>query len=122
YLLPEEVASSLTNIGTCLHAAAIVGRAQTEVDELDASFAAATQIPPRLDQTDLTTFDSETLARSGVIAFAPAYPLFSDHARKVRHVRVPRGQALQFDEEAQEFAIPPNTRVYKTFFKRVMDA
>src|SRR5215467_10322955 len=92
------------------------------MDKLDAFFASATELPQRLDQTDLITFDSEALARTGVISFAPAYPLFSDNARKMRHIRVPRGQSLRFDKERQEFTIPANTRVYKTFLKKVIDA
>ena len=50
------------------------------------------RLPPTLDQTDLTTLDSATLAQNGVISFAPTYPLWSDNAQKMRYVRVPRGQ------------------------------
>jgi mono/diheme cytochrome c family protein len=57
----------------------------------------------------------------GVIAFVPQYPLCSDFAGKIRHVRVPRGNAIQFNKATQEFKIPPNTRFYKTFLKRIVD-
>jgi mono/diheme cytochrome c family protein len=121
YLLSESVASNFTNLGNCLPYKAIVGTESSKMDELDAFFASAQQLPQKLAQTDLFTLDSETLARNGVISFAPAYPLFSDGARKARHVRVPHGQSLVFDKERQEFSIPANTRVYKTFFKPVID-
>jgi mono/diheme cytochrome c family protein len=121
FLLSEDVASNLTNIGSCMPNKAIVGREAAQMDKLDAQFTAATELPPALDQTDLTTFDSETLALNGVISFAPTYPLFSDNARKMRHVRVPRGQSISFDKDTQEFTIPANTRFYKTFLKKIID-
>ena len=121
YLLPQQVAANLTNIGNCLPNKRIVALEATKMDGLDAMFAAATSLPEKLEQTDLVTFDSETLARNGVISFAPAYPLFSDNARKMRHVRVPRGESIAFDKQTQEFTIPANTRFYKTFLKKVID-
>ena len=39
----------------------------------------------------------------------------------MRHIRVPRGTAIEFDKATQKFEIPPNTRFYKTFFKQVVD-
>ncbi|HEX3678457.1 MAG TPA: hypothetical protein VHU90_01915, partial [Galbitalea sp.] len=62
------------------------------------------------------------LARYGVVAYAPTYPLWSDNAGKLRHVRVPRGTSIQFDAATQSFKIPADTRFYKTFLKRVVDA
>ncbi len=78
-------------------------------------------MPEHLYDTDLFTFDSATLARYGVIAYAPAYPLWSDNAAKPRHIRVPRGTSVQFDKATQSFTIPPNTRFYKTFSKQIVD-
>jgi mono/diheme cytochrome c family protein len=121
YLLSPEIASKLTNIGNCIPDKAIVGRETDKMDALDTFFAKATELPPRLDQTDLVALDSEVLARSGVISFAPAYPAFSDDARMMRHVRVPRDQSIAFDKSTQEFTIPENTRVYQTLLKKVVD-
>ncbi len=56
-----------------------------------------------------------------MIAFAPAYPLWTDDAGKLRHVRVPVGESIEFDAAMQSFRIPPNTRFYKTFLKEVVD-
>jgi mono/diheme cytochrome c family protein len=78
-------------------------------------------LPPNLDQTDLTTFDSAELARHNVIAYAPTYPLWTDDAGKLRMVRVPIGQSIRFDKKTQLFSIPDNTRFYKTFLKKVVD-
>ncbi|HVZ31677.1 MAG TPA: hypothetical protein VG963_04580, partial [Polyangiaceae bacterium] len=88
---------------------------------LDQMFAQATELPDRLEQTDLFTLDSAELARHGVVAYAPGYPLWSDDAKKLRMVRVPRGSSIQLDKERQQFLIPSNTRFYKTFLKRVID-
>ncbi len=133
--LSPELGSSLTNLGNCIPSKAIVAVDTTEMDTLDARFAAMTRsapgagssadrlgLPERLEQTDLVTLDSEALARRGVIAYAPTYPLWSDGAGKLRHVRVPRGQSIHFDASTQRFDIPPNTRFYKTFFKAIVDA
>ena len=48
------------------------------MDELDALFAAATELPENLAETDLVSLDSAVLAQRGVIAFVPTYPLWSD--------------------------------------------
>jgi len=122
YAMTPDQGGELTNIGTCVPNRYSVAIDTGPMDELDAFFASATALPPTLDQTDLVTFDSEALARRGVISYVPAYPLWSDDAGKMRHVRTPRGQPIAFDEQAQKFHIPPNTRFYKTFFKSVIDA
>jgi mono/diheme cytochrome c family protein len=121
YVLSETLGPQLTNIGNCVPDSRIVGRDSQPMDRLDAFFEQAQDLPATLQETDLSSFDSETLARSGVISFAPAYPLFSDGARKMRHVRVPRGKSITFDKAAQEFTIPPNTRFYKTFVRKVIE-
>jgi mono/diheme cytochrome c family protein len=122
YALSPELGAVLTNIGSCVPNKYIVGLNGSTMDQLDAFFAQATQLPPSLAATDLTTFDSDELARNGVISYVPAYPLWSDDAGKMRHVRVPHGQAISFDKTTQQFQIPPNTRFYKTFLKHVIDA
>jgi mono/diheme cytochrome c family protein len=134
YVLPPEAGDNLTNLGSCVPAKRIVATEKTNSEKLDTFFASlqksapgtgtlAEQIglPERLDQTDLSTFDTEILARSGVIAFVPAYPLWSDGSGKLRHVRVPRGQSIRFNAKTQSFEIPANTRFYKTFLKKIID-
>jgi mono/diheme cytochrome c family protein len=121
YALTSELGAKMTNIGTCVPGKRMVGSDVAPMDELDAFFAQATELPPTLDKTDLVTLDSEELAKRDVISFAPAYPLWTENAGKMRYVRVPRGQTIAFDEATQQFHIPPNTRFYKTFLKEVID-
>ena len=121
YMMSDTIAAQITNIGTCVPEKRMVGVATTDMDRLDNFFLQANQLPPTLDQTDLITLDSAVLARNGVISFAPAYPLWTDNAGKMRFIRVPRGQAITFDKITQKFTIPTNTRVYKTFLKPIVD-
>jgi mono/diheme cytochrome c family protein len=138
YLMTPAVGNGLTNLGNCIPNRALVGQEQTKSEALDTMFAGLQRtscadpgsydcaervgLPLHLADTDLTTFDGEQLARMGVIAFVPAYPLWSDDAGKLRHVRVPRGQSIHFNKATQEFEIPPNTRFYKTFLKKIVDS
>ena len=122
YLMTEERGQELTNIGNCLPDKAWFAKEEDESTALDDKFASMMELPKRLDQTDLTTWDHAELAYRGLVAFAPAYPLFSDNAGKIRHVRVPRGTSIEYDAETREFDIPENTRFYKTFLKDVIDA
>ena len=92
------------------------------MNQLDSFFAQATELPATLDQTDLISLDSEVLAKTGVISYAPTYPLWSDNAGKMRYLRVPVGKSIVFDKSKQTFTIPANTRFYKTFLKEVIDA
>jgi mono/diheme cytochrome c family protein len=115
---------SLTNMGSCVPAARIVGVQSATMDELDAKFAAATDftsLPKKLSETDLFTLDSHALAEHGVISYAPAYTLWADNAKKMRYVRVPRGSSIVFSPATQSFNLPENTRFYKTFAKEVID-
>ncbi len=121
YMMSDTIAAQITNIGTCVPEKRMVGVSTTDMDRLDTFFAQATALPPTLDETDLFTLDGADLARNGVISFAPAYPLWTDNAGKMRFIRVPRGQAITFDKATQKFTIPANTRVYKTFLKPVVD-
>jgi mono/diheme cytochrome c family protein len=134
YLLSPTTGDELSNIGSCLPHKGAVASMHDAMDELDVRFAQmqATSkgegtlaervgLPEHLSETDLFTLDTATLARHGVIAYAPTYPLWSDDAGKLRLVRVPRGQSISFDKTAQQFVIPPNTRFYKTFLKRIKD-
>jgi mono/diheme cytochrome c family protein len=130
-----SVGDPMTNIGNCIPNQALLYTSQAKMDALDAMFAAAKAqpvaagvtaqqvvgLPLHLSETDLVTFDSATLARMGVIAYAPGYPLWSDNAGKLRHIRVPRGTSVVFDKTTQSFTIPPNTRFYKTFMKQIID-
>ena len=121
YLMPREVASRMTNLGDCVPERGLVAIEKKKTDELDALFAAAKELPETLAETDLFTLDGETLARHGVLGYAPTYPLWSDDAGKLRHVRLPRGQPARFDRATQRLEIPPHTRFYKTFLKKVVD-
>ena len=121
YRMTAEAGRRLTSLGDCIPERGLVGEAAPRMEELDSRFASATELPATLAETDLVTLDGEALARQGVIAFAPAYPLWADDAAKIRHIRVPRGTSVRFDKEKQEFDIPANTRFYKTFLKRVVD-
>jgi mono/diheme cytochrome c family protein len=121
YVLPERVGRQLTNLGNCIPDKDDFAEEQDRSAELDKLFEQAKELPERLDQTDLFTLDSQELARHGVVAFAPAYTLWADNAKKLRMLRVPRGKKIEFDEETQSFSIPSNTRFYKTFLKRVID-
>jgi mono/diheme cytochrome c family protein len=134
YLMSEDVGEALTAIGNCIPSKEMIGTQTTKMDALDAAFARLARapkgegslvdrigLPERLEDTDLFTLDSATLARHGVVTYAPIYPLWADNARKIRHVRVPRGKSIRFNKDTQTFDIPPNTRFYKTFLKRIID-
>ena len=121
YSMTPEVGANLTNIGTCLPNRYVVGTNGDTMDRLDAFFVQATSLPETLAETDLTTLDSDALARNGVVSYVPAYPLWSDAAGKMRYVRTPHNQPIVFDKSTQSFQIPPNTRFYKTFLKQIID-
>jgi mono/diheme cytochrome c family protein len=121
FLVSPEIGAALTNLGNCIPNRSMVGTATAKMEEMDAFFAKASELPERLEQTDFVALDSETLARNGVVSFAPAYPLWSDGAGKMRYVRLPRGKSITFDKATQQFSIPENTRFYKTFLKKIID-
>ncbi len=121
YVLGEKRSTTQTNMGTCIPERAMVATDQGAMDKLDTFFAQATELPDNLAETDLVSMDAEDLSRLGVISFAPAYPLWSENSGKMRLVRVPHGKSIKFDKAAQKFDIPPNTRFYKTFLKKVID-
>ena len=130
--LSSRVGTTMTNIGNCVPNHASFATESDKSAALDAMFASleaqpsgtAAQmigLPEHLGQTDLFALDSAVLAQYGVVAYAPGYPLWSDNAGKLRHVRVPRGTSIAFDKATQQFQIPPNTRFYKTFMKQIVD-
>ncbi len=133
YALDPDFAETFTNLGTCLPDAGMVATELEKSCDLDVKFADMQKkpdstlpeeqvgLPTTLDQTDLFTLDSAELARHGVIAYAPAYPLWSDDAGKLRYVRVPQGTSIKFNRKTKEFEIPKNTRFYKTFMKKEID-
>jgi mono/diheme cytochrome c family protein len=139
FALTKATADTLTLIGNCIPNKALIATQETEMSAIDTVFAKAMAtpsaktgpeqigLPPVLSQTDLFTLDSAVLAQHGVIAYAPAYPLWSDNIEngletgKLRYVRVPYATSIQFDKATQTFKIPPNTRFYKTFMKRIVD-
>ena len=120
--MTPDVGATLTNIGTCLPNQYVVGNER----RCDGSARRLLRhrrpaLPDTLAETDLTTLDSDTLARNGVVSYVPAYPLWSDTAGKMRYVRTPHNQPIVFDKRTQTFQIPPNTRFYKTFLKKIVD-
>jgi mono/diheme cytochrome c family protein len=121
YALPPQLGDALTNIGSCVPSGT-VGQNENTMSALDDKFASATALPDTLGETDLTTLDSMELAANGVISYAPTYPLWSDGSGKMRFLRLPRGQHITFDKATQQFHIPDNTRFYKVFLKKVIDA
>ncbi|MGA7121534.1 MAG: hypothetical protein WBY94_15625, partial [Polyangiaceae bacterium] len=135
YAMTTRLGDTMTNIGSCVPDKSMVGVEQDLSVKLDAMFAGLTKatqgagvlaaqligLPEHLSETDLVTFDTATLAQYGVIAYQPNYPLWSDDAGKLRYVRVPRGTSIQLNKSTQEFTIPPNTRFYKTFMKKIID-
>ena len=132
YSMTPSSGNAMTNIGNCVPGSGLFGISAAHAKAMDAMFAGlhaqttgtAAQIiglPEHLGETDLVTFDSTALAQSGVVAYAPGYPLWTDNAGKLRYVRVPFGQSIQFDKTTQQFKIPANTRFYKTFMKQIAD-
>ncbi|MFP2925872.1 c-type cytochrome [Pyxidicoccus sp. 3LG] len=122
-VVKPAVARGMTDLGHCVPNPEDAQKLGTD-PEKDAFFAGLTQLPRFLSETDsdIMTFDTLKLARRGTFAFVPTYQLFSDHAKKLRLVHVPAGQAIEYDAANKRFEIPPNTRFYKTFFKEVKDA
>jgi mono/diheme cytochrome c family protein len=122
YGFSPDVAAAMTNLGNCVPTPSMFANSTSGMMEsMDSFFASATALPNNLADTDLTTFDSSVLAATGVVAYVPTYPLWSAGSGKLRHIRVPRGQTVKFDKATQSFDIPPNTRFYKTFFRKVVD-
>jgi mono/diheme cytochrome c family protein len=135
YALSTELGLAFSNLGTCIPSADFpYASDRVTMAALDKAFAARARataddappedkigLPKDLTDTDLTSFDSAELARTGLVAFVPTYPLWSDDAGKLRYVRVPLGQSIRFDAKTQRFDIPDNTRFYKTFMKKVTD-
>ena len=96
---------------------------------LDSGFADAGEgTPQRPDLTGLT-LPLDTLSAygffvgelaelepaPGVVAYAPASPLWADHAAKGRFVYVPEGEQILIDE-GEDWVFPDGTVVIKTFF------
>jgi mono/diheme cytochrome c family protein len=122
YTFSTAVAAAMTNIGNCVPTPALFASSTSGVmTSRDEFFRTATALPSALAETDLTTLDSEELARTAVIAYAPTYALWSAGSGKLRHIRVPRGETVKFDKQTQSFDIPDNTRFYKTFLRAVRD-
>jgi mono/diheme cytochrome c family protein len=122
YTFTPNVAAAMTNIGNCVPTATLFASATPDVmTSMDDFFASATALPKTLAETDLTSLDSEVLARTAVIAYAPTYALWSAGSGKLRHIRVPRGTSVKFDKTTQTWDIPDNSRFYKTFFRKVTD-
>jgi hypothetical protein len=125
--LPPAIAAAMTDLGDCVPVADAVG----QDPERDAAFAAATALPDHLEDTDLVSLDAYQLAQHGTVGYDVEYPLWADNAHKGRWVHVPTArdaqgkvtrQPIAFDAASEHFAIPDNTRFYKTFFKQVKES
>jgi mono/diheme cytochrome c family protein len=131
YPVSEDLAKSFSNLGTCLPDAVMIGTEPVKADALDAKFAAMKRdptsasaadrigLPRTLQETDLFSLDTGVLARTGVVAYQPTYPLWTDDAAKLRYIRVPRGESVRYEKDTKTFDIPDNTRFYKTFLKKI---
>ena len=122
YLLTPSLGRSLTNIGNCMPDKEFFFAEDEKARELDDMWEEASELPLRLRDTDLFTLDHAQLAFHGVVAYAPTYPLWSDDAGKLRHMRLPIGTSIAYDAQRKEFELPKNTRFYKTFLKEVIDS
>jgi len=71
--------------------------------------------PPKL-LSDFGFFEDapQQVPASGVLPFAPASALFSDHARKLRFVYVPPGKQIAFEPD-EAFRFPVGSALIKTF-------
>ncbi|MET0343104.1 MAG: hypothetical protein ABW252_19000 [Polyangiales bacterium] len=124
--LAPAIAEAMTDLGDCIPAPEIVGTDAAR----DAMFASLAALPERLTDTDLVTLDAYELARRGTVAYDVEYPLWADNAHKGRWVHVPatvdgtgatKPEAIAYAPATKQFAIPENTRFYKTFFKAVRE-
>jgi mono/diheme cytochrome c family protein len=123
YRYPDELREAMTNIGDCIPAPELVGCNNDQMRRMDAKFAAMrsfADLPKHLEETDLFTLESARLAEQRVLSYAPTYTLFSDNAKKMRHVRVPAGEVIRYNPETGDFDIPDNTRFYKTFLRQIV--
>jgi hypothetical protein len=125
YLISPKLGKRFTNLGSCVpDMSAMLNPVADEMAAKDALFASmqsSDDLPDTLYETDLVSLDSAELSRRNVFSYAPTYPLYSDHAGKMRYVRVPVGKKIHYDAALRDFVIPDNTRFYKTFLKDVRD-
>ncbi len=117
-----------TDLGNCIPKSDQLG---TDTDT-DYYFSQAEELPPLLTQTDLASMDNEALAQKGTVVYAPEYPLWNDQTKKLRHIHMPAViksgkvfaprplELLRKTPDAElSFALPENSRFYKTFFRAI---
>ncbi len=120
----------ISDLGNCLPDPKTIGT-DTNTDYF---FEQAEQLPELLADTDLSSMDNLKLAERGTLAYNVEYPLWNDHVQKLRHIHVPaiikNGKTFKpkpfpiqrVDRNTEPtFAIPENTRTYKTFFRGVKE-
>lgn len=132
----EPNSLQMTDLGNCMPEAGQAG-----IDPAaDSFFEQAETLPALLSQTDLSSMDSLLLSAKGTHSYNVEYPLWNDHARKMRHIHLPakkdgsgpepltvvRGESQAegeeaADDDAGQFKVPENTRFYKTFYRGVKD-
>jgi len=125
YAPTAKTGPRITNLGDCIPSPKIIGADLDDTDaareKLFANIKTFEDLPKKLSQTDLFTFDTETLARHRTVAFAPTYALWSFDVSKIRYLHLPKGTSLKYDAASNNFIAPPNARVYKTFAEPVTD-
>lgn len=127
----EMDALQLSDLGNCLPELerSVEGGSDPAADAL---FEQAEALPSQLSLTDLSSMDNLLLNSKGTHAYNVEYPLWNDHARKLRHIHLPAKKdgsgkpepltVKKVDEDGEpQFTLPENTRFYKTFFRAVKD-
>lgn len=74
----------------------------------------AAELPERLSQTGLYTDIATKQVASGILAFTPQYPLWSDGARKHRWIALPPGTSIDASDP-DAWVFPLGTRLWKEF-------
>lgn len=124
YKLNPSLGLARTNLGECIPDPADVGTQDSQkLDDFFARISGFTELPDRLSQTDLFSLETDTLARSGTLHYAPNYTLWADDTVAERFIHVPKGKKIGFDAILNSaFDIPTNTRFYRTVLHRTVDS
>lgn len=96
----------------------------------DRMFENANHLPKDLSETDLFSLDAFELAQKGTLAYSVEYPLWADNNNKGRWIHLPvkrellgyKKQKVNFNSITKQIEVPDNTRLYKTFYKKVKQA
>jgi hypothetical protein len=103
-----RAARALNLLGLACLAAALSGAQQVSLAQT------ADPLPQRLRDTGLYAPGSTTDVASGVLAFSPQYPLWSDGATKRRWIALPPATSIDASKP-DAWAFPVGTRLWKEF-------